>query len=169
MKKMLLAIAMVLGAAQAHAFTAPAWACSLSFKGEAEGLKVIVGNYTFDGKGSLLCVSPTGQHVDYPVTVTMNAKKFSPQISFGHMQLAGQAVEFSLLNMNPENVLGTYYVAQGQAAIAGGVGVITATKVGLPELALQVSLQFARGLGVNLGLNKMVIALDEEAPAPAPN
>jgi hypothetical protein len=40
MKKAILAIAMVLGASQAHAFTAPAWACSLSFKGAAKGLKV---------------------------------------------------------------------------------------------------------------------------------
>ncbi|MBS1971266.1 MAG: hypothetical protein JSU04_13235 [Bdellovibrionales bacterium] len=170
MKKMILAIAMVLGASSAHAFTAPAWACSLSFKGESQGLKVIVGNYSFDGKGDLLCVTPTGQVADYPVTVTMEAKKFSPQVALGHMKVAGQAVEFSLLNLNPEDVLGTYYVAQGQAAVAGGVGVIAATKVGLPQLALQVSLQFARGLGVNLGLSKMTIALDQEAaPAPAPN
>jgi hypothetical protein len=75
------------------------------------------------------------------------------------MKLSGQAVEFSLLNLQPEDVLGTYYVAQGQAAVAGGVGVITAAKVGLPQLAIQVSLQFARGLGVNLGLNKMHIEL----------
>jgi len=163
MKKAILAIAMFLGVSQAQAFTAPAWACSLSFKGEARGLKLIVGDYKFDGKGSLFCVSPTGQNVDYPVTVTMNAKKLSPQISFGKMKLAGQAIEFSLLNLNPEDVLGTYYVAQGQAAVAGGVGIITAAKVGLPQLSIQVALQFARGLGINLGLNKMVIALDEEA------
>lgn len=159
MKKMILAIAMVLGASQAHAFTAPAWACSLSFKGEAKGLKVIVGEYKFNGSGTLLCASPTGQHVDYPVNVTMGGALLSPQVSFGYMQLSGQSVEFSLLNLNPEDVLGTYYVAQGQAAVAGGVGVITAAKVGLPELAIQVSLQFARGLGVNLGLNKMHIEL----------
>jgi len=161
MKKVMLAIAMVLGVSQAHAFTAPAWACSLNFKGEARGLKVIVGEYKFAGKGNLLCATPTGQVADYPVTVTMNAAPLSPQISFGYMKLSGQAVEFSLLNLNPEDVLGTYYVAQGQAAVAGGVGIITAAKVGLPQLSLQVALQFARGLGINLGLNKMTIALDQ--------
>lgn len=161
MKKVLLMIGLVLGVSQAQAFQAPAWACSLNFTGTAKGLKVIVGDYKFSGKGNLLCVSPTGQTADYPVTVTMKAAPLSPQISFGYMQLTGQAVEFSLLNLNPEDILGTYYVAQGQAAIAGGVGVITAVKVGIPDLALQVSLQFARGLGVNLGLNKMTIALDK--------
>jgi len=163
MKKMILAIALVLGATQAHAFTAPAWACSLSFKGQAQGLKVILGKYSFNGKGNLFCASPTGQHVDYPVKVTMNAKFLSPQIALGNLKLNGQAAEFSLFNTNPADVLGTYYVAQGQAAIAGGVGAITAVKVGFPELALQVSLQFARGLGVNVGVNKMVIALDQDA------
>lgn len=153
---------MVLGVSQANAFEAPAWACSLSFKGVAKGLKVIVGDYKFSGKGNLLCVSPTGTTEEYPVKVSMDAAALSPQISFGYMQLTGQAVEFSLLNMNPEDVLGTYHVLQGQAAIAGGVGVITAAKVGLPQLAIQVSLQFARGLGINLGLNKMKITLDNE-------
>jgi len=161
MKKMILAIAMVLGASQAHAFTAPAWACSLNFKGAAKGLKVLVGEYKFSGKGNLICATPTGQVAEYPVTVTMNSAPLSPQIAFGYMQLSGQAIEFSLLNLNPEDVLGTYYIAQGQAAVVGGVGVITAAKVGLPELAIQVSLQFARGLGVNLGLNKMHIELDK--------
>lgn len=161
MKKVILAIAMVLGVSQAHAFQAPAWACSMNFKGTAKGVKLLVGSYKFSGKGNLFCVSPTGQTADYPVTVTMNAAPLSPQISLGYMQLSGQAVEFSLLNLNPEDILGTYYIAQGQAAVAGGVGVITAAKVGLPELAIQISLQFARGLGVNLGLNKMHIELDK--------
>ncbi|WP_413289619.1 hypothetical protein [Bdellovibrio sp. HCB337] len=169
MKKAILAIALFLGVSQAQAFQAPAWACSLAFKGEASGVKIILGDYQFNGKGELACISPTGQKAQYPVTVTMAAKPLSAQIALGKMELRGQAVEFSLANLNPEDILGTYYVAQGQAAVLGGVGVITATKVGLPQLALQVSLQFARGLGFNLGLNKMVIALDETTEAPAPN
>jgi hypothetical protein len=168
MKKVILAIAMVLGVSQAHAIQAPAWACSLSFKGEAEGLKLIYGHYSFDGRGNLFCFSPTGQSVNYPVRVTMNAKKLSPQISFGRMKLFGQASEFSLFNMSPKHVLGTYHVAQGQAAIIGGIGIITASKVDLPQFALQISLQFARGFGMNLGLNRMVIALDT-SDTPTPN
>ena len=161
MKKALLAIAMVMGAAQAHAFTAPAWACSLGFKGSEEGVKILVGSFEFNGKGDLACVSPTGQTAHYPVTINMKAAPLSPQIAFGHIDLYGQAADISLLNTNPESILGTYYVAQGQAAVVGGVGILTAVHTDFPELSLKLSLQFAKGFGVNLGFNKMTIALDQ--------
>ncbi|MBO9667553.1 MAG: hypothetical protein J7501_12160 [Bdellovibrio sp.] len=162
MKKAFLALAIVLGATSAHAFTAPAWACNLNFKGEASGFKVILGNYQYDGKGTLSCMSPTGETAEYPVTVKMKAKPLSPQVALGHMTLTGQAAEIALFDTNPESILGTYYVAQAQGAIIGGVGVITATRIDLPTMALKVSLQFARGFGVNLGLNRMEIALDQD-------
>lgn len=161
MKKVLLTIALVLGAAQAQAFTAPAWMCKLDFAGTAKGIKVIVGSFKFDGQGDLDCISATGQTAHYPVTVLMDAAPLSPQIGFGKMKLNGMAADIALGSQNPEDILGNYYIAQGQAAILGGVGVITAVRADLPELALKVSLQFARGFGINLGLNKMVIALDE--------
>ena len=73
--------------------TQSAWACNLNFKGEASGFKVILGNYQYNGKGTLACMSPTGQTAEYPVTVTMKAKPFSPQVAFGKMELTGQAAE----------------------------------------------------------------------------
>lgn len=161
MKKVLLTLALVFGAAQAHAMQAPAWACSLDFSGTAQGVKILIGHYAFNGTGNLDCVSPTGQTAHYPVTITMNAAPLSPEIGFGHVSLYGQAADISLFNMTPDALLGTYYVAQGQAAVIGGVGIITAVKVGAPQLDLKVSLQFARGFGINLGLNKMQIALDQ--------
>ncbi|MFM6928842.1 MAG: hypothetical protein ACKOX6_10290 [Bdellovibrio sp.] len=161
MKKVLLALAMVLGAGSAHAFTAPAWSCNLNFKGEASGFKVILGNYQYNGKGTLSCMNPSGEVAEYPVTVKMKAKALSPQVAIGRMELTGQAAEIALFNTNPEAILGTYYVAQAQGSIIGGVGVITATRIDLPTLALKVSLQFAKGFGVNLGLNRMEIALDQ--------
>lgn len=161
MKKFLLSIALVLGAAQAHAFQAPAWACSLDFQGTAEGVKLLVGKYTFNGTGNLSCVSPSGQTAHYPVTITMNAAPLSPEISFGHETIYGQAADISLFNTDPEALLGSYYVAQGQAAVVGGVGIITMVRVGMPQLDVKVSLQFARGFGINIGLNKMIIALDQ--------
>ncbi|QDK47018.1 hypothetical protein DOM22_18565 [Bdellovibrio sp. ZAP7] len=162
MKKAFLVIAMVLGFSQAHAYTAPAWACNLNFKGTASGVKVILGNYEYNGKGTLACMSPTGQTAEYPVTVTMKAKPFSPQIALGKMELTGQAAEIALFDSNPESILGTYYVAQAQGAILGGVGLITATRIDLPTIALKVSFQFAKGFGVNLGVNRMEIALDQD-------
>lgn len=160
MKKVLLAIAMVLGTATANAsLEAPAWACNLAFKGQAQGFKVILGNYHYEGQGDLNCVSLTGQTAHYPVNVTMKAKPLSPQVAFGRMELTGQAAEIALFDTNPESILGTYYVAQAQAAVLGGVGLITATRVDLPTMALKVSLQFAKGFGVNLGVNRMEISL----------
>jgi hypothetical protein len=161
MKKVLLTIAIVLGAASAQAYTAPAWACNLSFKGTAQGFKIILGKYHYAGKGDLRCVSLTGQTEHYPVTVTMKAAPLSAQIALGRMELTGQAAEIALFDKNPESILGTYYVAQAQGAILGGVGIITATRIDLPTFALKVSLQFAKGLGINLGLNRMEIALDQ--------
>ncbi|MGZ3775409.1 MAG: hypothetical protein ACXVCY_08080 [Pseudobdellovibrionaceae bacterium] len=162
MKKMLLTAAIVLGATSANAFQAPAWACNLSFKGQAHGLKVLFGHYQYEGKGDLNCINVTGQTAHYPVKVNMKAKPLSPQIAFGHMELAGQAAEISLFDSTPESILGTYYVAQAQGAVIGGVGIVTATRVDLPAVALKVSLQFTKGFGINLGLNKMTIALDQE-------
>lgn len=162
MKKMLLAIAMVLGTVSAHATEAPAWVCHLGFKGEAHGFKVLVGNYHYHAKGNLDCVSLTGRTVHYPIKIEMKAKPLSPQIAFGHMELIGQAAEISLLDTTPESIFGSYLVGQGQAAVLGGVGIISATRIEFPAIAMQVSLQFAKGFGVNLGLNKMKITLDQD-------
>lgn len=160
MKKLLLTIALVLGAAQANAATAPAWMCRLDFSGTAAGVKIVIGNYEFKGKGDLDCISATGEQAHYPVTVEMGASALSPQIAFGKLDLRGMAADIALGSQNPEDILGNYYVAQGQASVLRGVGVITAVHASLPQFALKVSLQFAKGFGINLGLNKMVIALD---------
>jgi hypothetical protein len=77
------------------------------------------------------------------------------------MELNGQSMEFGLLDATPKSLFGEYIVAQAQGAIIGGVGVLTATKVGFPDLALKISLQFARGFGINLGVNTMHIKLIE--------
>ena len=161
MKKVLAAIAIVLGATQAQAAAAPAWVCGLNFAGTAKGIKLLIGTYSFKGEGELSCVSANGHRAEYPVTITMKAAPLSPGLSLGKMKLNGLAADISLGSQNPEDILGTYYVAQGQAAIIGGVGVITAVHADLPSLALKVSLQFARGFGINLGLNRMEIALDQ--------
>ncbi len=167
MKKVLLAIAMVLGtAAQAQAlepvkFEAPAWACNLAFQGQAHGFKVILGHYEYNGKGDLNCVSLSGERASYPVLVTMKAAPLSAQIALGKMEMRGQSAEIALFDTNPDSILGTYYVAQAQGAIYGGIGVIAATRIDLPTMALKVSLQFTKGLGVNLGINRMEIQLDQ--------
>lgn len=162
MKKALLAFAIILGTASAQAYEAPAWACNLSFKGVAKGFKVILGSYQFNGKGDLKCVSFSGETAHYPVNVTMKAKPLSPQVAFGRIALIGQALEISLFDADPESILGNYLVAQAQGAVIAGAGIITATRIDLPTFAVKIALQFAKGFGVNVGLTKMNISLDQE-------
>jgi hypothetical protein len=164
MKKVLLALAVVLGAASAQATTSAkasqAWNCSFGFNGVSTGVKIFIGFYNFNGKGSLQCVSDAGETVTYPVKVTMRAAPLSPSISLGVMHLYARALDFRIENQSPLDVLGTYSLAQGQAAVIGGLGVVTALHETSPNFALKLSLQLAHGLGVNLGLNRMHVELD---------
>lgn len=161
MKKFLAAAIMILGfgVSQAHAAN-EAWACSLTFQGRATGVRLILGFFNFNGTGDLRCTDGAGRHAYYPVRVTMRAAPISPGISLGSYELYGNAGSISLFNRSPRALLGTYGIAQAQGAIIAGAGVITAVKVGDPQLAVKVSVQFAEGLGFNLGLNRMVISLD---------
>ena len=82
-----------------------------------------------------------------------------PLIFIGKKKKGLCLAEIALLTTNPEAIRCTFYVAQAQGSVIEGVGLITATRIDLPTLALKVSLQFAKGFGVNLGLNRMEIAL----------
>lgn len=161
MKKLIVTLSLVLMGLAAHAEkNVPAWACTMNFKGTQQGLQLILGQYKFEGHGSLTCIDPMGQHKTIPVKVEMMTAKLSPSISFGYLELYGQTAEVSLFANEPEDLMGNYLVAQGQAAVFGGVGLITAVKVDVPQVALRVSLQFAKGFGMNLGLAKMRITAE---------
>lgn len=156
-----LAITPVHAQVEAQAATAaPAWVCGLEFQGEAQGFKILIGEYKFKGTGDLRCVSANGVEAVYPVVVKMKALPLSPQISLGWMELYGLSTQISLFNTAPEALLGKYIIAQAQGAFIGGIGAITAVHVDEPGLALQVSLQLVHGLGINLGLNELEIKVD---------
>ncbi|MBC7370135.1 MAG: hypothetical protein H7326_01130 [Bdellovibrionaceae bacterium] len=146
---------------QADIQAAPAWACSMAFEGKGQGLKVILGRYRFLGYGVLNCTNVTGHHASYKVKITMRTGIVSPGVSIGKFEMKGRAADISLANSSPKALLGDYYIAQGQGAIVGGVGLLTAVKVGAPQLALKISVQFVKGFGINLSLNKMNISLAE--------
>lgn len=162
MKKVLLAMALVLGTFSAKAANASeqAWNCSFGFQGQSVGMKILVGFYHLDGRGSLKCVSDDGQVANYPVKVRMAALPLSPAISLGVMHVNARALDFRVVGYDPSAIFGTYSLLQGQVAVVGGIGAITAIHDTDPRFALKLSLQFARGLGVNLGLNKMHVELD---------
>lgn len=165
MKKIIfLTLALTLGFAgfghtEANAKTgAPLWVCQLGFKGAASGFKVILGKYQFNGTGRLNCINIIGQTVSYPVALNMRAHLISPGVAIGKYKMYGQSAEVSLFNCDPDELLGKYMIAQTHATIIGGVGAITAVKLGNPQLALAISLQFTKGFGVDLSLNQLRIS-----------
>lgn len=164
MKSVLVAMAMVFGlglTTQAKA-DIPAWACNMTFKGKATGVKLILGKYHFNGTGDLRCISASGVKESYPITLKMKSKFIGPQVSLSKMELTGVATNIALFTNNPKDLLGNYLVAQGQAAVVGGVGVLAAAHTDIPAITLNLSLQFTKGFGINLGFDKLKIELDQD-------
>lgn len=169
MKTMLAAAAMMVAgmvgfagvSAQASTSAGPLWACHLGFAGKAQGLQVVVGKFDVTARGKLSCADITGQKTEIPVKVTMSSGPVAPRIAFGSYDVVGTTGEISLFNNEPNDMLGHYIVAQAQGAIFRGAGVITGVHVGIPDLTLQVSLQFLKGFGLNLGITTMTISADE--------
>lgn len=164
MKQVLVAMAMVFGlglSTQAHA-DIPAWACNMTFKGQASGVKVIIGKYHLDAKGDLRCISASGVKESYPITLKAKSHFIGPQVALGKLDFVGAATNIALFTNNPKDLLGNYLVAQGQASVIRGVGVLAAVHTDIPAITLNLSLQFTKGFGVNLGLDKLNIALDQD-------
>lgn len=164
MKKLFAVLALSLLTVAANAeVQSPAWVCTMNFNGRAVGARLIIGMYKFNGRGTLRCANPTGQTEQIPVLVSMNAKPISLGASLGYMDLYGQTAEAALVGSKSRGasaLLGDYYVAQAQAAIIGGAGVITAVHAQNSALSLKIALQLTKGFGVNLGFNRMRISLD---------
>lgn len=163
MKQVLVAVAMVFGfglTTQAHA-DIPAWVCNMTFKGQASGVQLIVGKYHLDAKGDLRCVSASGVTESYPITLKAKSHFIGPQIALGKVAFVGAAANVALFTNNPKDLLGNYLVAQGQASVIRGAGVLAAVHTDIPAITVNLSLQFTKGFGVNLGLEKLKIELDQ--------
>lgn len=145
--------------ASANTESVPAWACSLNFKGVSQGIQILIGYSEFKGTGTLRCTSATGEKVSYPLNVKMGASPLAPRISIGYMELYGESLQFALSSGTPEALLGDYLIAQGRAAIIGGVGAITAVRAADENLSLTLSLQLIRGIGLDLGFNSMTLSV----------
>ncbi|MNL39516.1 hypothetical protein D3C87_1618000 [compost metagenome] len=88
----------------------------------------------------------------------------------GKFRVYGVAKEISLLNSSPEKLLGKYLVAQSEAAVIVGAGAFTAVKVGFPQLAVEVSLQFLKGFGAQVGIEGMKVqAVERPSIVPQPS
>lgn len=133
-----------------------AWVCGMKFRGTSGGVKVIVGKFSTVAYGTLRCVG-LGKIYTQKVKVTIGHHFISPTVGAGYFKVYGKAAEVSLLNASPDKLLGKYLVAQGEAAVIVGAGAFTAVKVGLPQLAVEVSLQFLKGFGAQVGIDGMKV------------
>lgn len=159
--KTILTLALIVSGSVASAAEVPAWLCAMNFEGVSKGVQILVGHSEFKGQGTVVCKAISGQEVSYPVKISMKAKPLAPKISLGVQKVYGESLKVALSTGNPEDLLGTYLIAQGRAAIIGGVGVITAVRASDKNLSFDLSLQVTKGLGLDLGFSKMKIEIDE--------
>ncbi len=162
MKSVLVVMAMVFGLGLQAQADVPAWACNMTFKGQASGIKLIIGKYKLDAQGTLRCVSASGVTESYPITLKAKSHFIGPQVALGKQSFVGTAANIALFTNNPKDLLGNYAFVHGQATIIRGVGVLAAAHTDIPALTVNLSLQFTKGFGVNLGVEKLVIALDHD-------
>lgn len=161
MKKLFFALALLLGTNFAQAQEGKLWACGMEFKGVAQGIQILVGDFKLKSTGKLTCDDGNGTTEVIPVRVTMGAAPFAPRIAFGAFEVYGASAQIQLANRNPRDLMGEYAVLQAQAAVVGGVGLVTGIHASDNDIAVQLSLQFLKGLGVNFGFTTLKIELDE--------
>lgn len=133
------------------------WACALRFQGVSQGAQFIIGKFKTEAIGTMSCGDAAGNRQERAIRVKMKTNWIAPSIGAGYFEFTGASAQISLLNASPDVLFGEYYVAQGQAAIIGGVSVMTAVKVGSPQLAVQLSIQANHGIGAQLGFNRLTI------------
>lgn len=164
MKQFFIAAMMVVSSMSAFANThvqgetGAGWLCGLTFEGTSKGIQFFIGSFQTQATGKLSCLNEEGREVVRPVMITMTNRKFAPAIGAGYFEFKGVSGQISLLNDDPAVLFGDYYIAQAQAAWALGASVMTATKLDTPQLALQLSIQANKGVGLHVGLNKMTIS-----------
>lgn len=166
MKKSLLGLVAVLlmstsAFAQNRTLQDALWACTMGYDVESEGVQILFGNFSLEGKGQLDCVALDGQKVSYPLNVSISANKLSPTIGLGKFRVKGVSAAVSLFNEDPQDLLGKYIIVSGHASAFIGAGAMVAIHADLPNISLNVSVSLASGFGVQAGLSTMHIELAE--------
>jgi hypothetical protein len=134
------------------------WVCGMHFSGVSKGIKIIAGKFKTTAYGTLKCTSFNGTKWSRPVKITMGAHCIGPQVGLGWIKFHGIMGELSLFNSDPDVILGKYLAGNGDAAVIIGAGSFRAIKVGWPQLATNMSLKIASGLGVTLGIDHLYIS-----------
>lgn len=135
----------------------PGWVCKLAFQGETKGFQIIIGKVRTEGLGTLKCFGLNGETIHQKVKVSMGTFPLSPTVTMAKYKVYGQSANISLFDLQPNALYGKYLAVQGQASIVRGAGVITAAKIGLPDLTIHLSVQYLKGFGFNAGISNMTI------------
>jgi hypothetical protein len=160
--KNLIFVFALLAAGPALAEDAQGWLCNLRYQAQAQGFQIVVGQFEMKGKGTLNCVSATTDaKKSIPVIIRAKARPLSPKIAIGKYMLYGTSANIALLTHEPEDLLGTYYVAQAQGSVIGGLGVIVGTHVNHSDMTLHLSVNAVKGFGFNVGGSRFILELDE--------
>jgi hypothetical protein len=129
----------------------------MKFAGKTEGLQFFIGHFKSEATGVLHCLGSQGAEVEQPIRIIIQNKLLAPAIGAASFEFEGAALELSLLNMSPEVLFGDYWIGQGQLGVGIGLTLLSAVKVGAPQLALQLAIQVNRGVGAHIGFNRMRI------------
>jgi len=156
----------LLGASSSFAESVPpstpegglAWGCYLKFAGVSQGIQVIFGRFETEAAGVLSCKSVYGETVQKNIKLLIASKIVGLTVGAGYFELQGVSSEFSLLNKDADKIFGNYEVTHYEAALGRGLGYFSAVKVGLPQLAYNVSVQYLSGAGLKAGIEQMVIS-----------
>ena len=135
-----------------------AWGCYLKFAGVSQGLQVILGHFETEAAGVLTCKSVDGETIQKNIKLVIASKLIGLTVGAGYFELQGISSEFSLLNKDADKIFGDYQVTHYEAALGRGLGYFSAVKLGLPQLAYNVSVQYLSGAGLKAGIEKMVIS-----------
>ena len=155
MKKFLVAVLMLAGSLAQAEVKNPLYTCAMAFDIKGGGAQFVVGHYLLTGKGKLVCTDIQGNRSELPLKVTMGGA-VEPSIGFGYAHIVGLATGIGV-SKNPNELLGDYVVAGGQAALVVGAGAQVALHAADKALTLNADLQLVKGLGLNIGLNSVRI------------
>ncbi len=163
MKKTIVGLLMILvstgltaQAAETNELKQPLFECALTFKAHGGGIQLIVGSFKLQGPGKIHCRDIAGNEQEMNVKVTLGGSPVAPNIAFGTFKVAAVASGIGVAS-GPEALLGTYYTAGGRAAFIIGAGTNLAVHGGSEALTLNLGLSLEKGVGLQVGLNRMKI------------
>lgn len=161
MKKMIMGLVMLssfvgFSAMASGQIEKPLWQCGLTFKAQGGGVQFIVGSFKMRGPGTIRCVDIAGNTQVMDVKVTLGGRPLAANVALGKFRIAGLATGLGVAT-GPEALLGRYYTVGAQGAVLVGAGANMAFHGGAEAVTLNLGVALEKGLGVQVGLNRMMI------------